>query len=233
MIIGKTSGDLHIIELEDKVESHFIKYHNSPIFAIHYVPSFRYLIVGDGEGILSVWNTDNWKLLIAIPFNLGKIRDISTGLTQDEIVIATQSGQIKRLELNYFNEIECDYQHNDGVNTLLIHPMNNNLLFSAGKDGLLKIWKLKNNEASISLPAHYSAIYRLLTVNNGENFITASRDKSIKIWNSKDLKVNTKLERIAGGHSRSVNDLAKISESKFCSVSDDKKLIIWEIFPEN
>ena len=233
LVIGKTSGDIHVIDLATKIESHFIKYHTSPIFSIHSVNSFRYILVGDGDGIVSVWNADNWKLLIAIPFNLGKIRDISTGFSEHEIMIATQSGEIKRLDLNHFNEIECDYKHSDGVNTLMKNPFDTQFLFSAGKDGLLKVWKFNNEISSISIPAHYSAIYRLLALNSGKNFISASRDKSIKFWDMKDVKVLDKIERKDGGHSHSVNDLAKISETQFCSVSDDKKIIIWEIFPEN
>lgn len=233
LVIGKTSGDIHVIDLTHKAEVHFLKYHTSAIYSIYFVSSFRYVIIGDGDGVVSVWNVDTWKLLIALPFNLGKIRDIAAGFNEHEIVIATQSGEIKRLDLNNFNEIDSSMHHGDGVNSLLNFSLQKKIVLTAGKDGLLKFWKLTNASSNIAIPAHYSAIYRTLSINSGKYFITASRDKSIKIWSANDISVLVKLERKEGGHTRSVNDLAKISETEFCSVSDDKKIIIWEIFPEN
>ncbi|XHR96551.1 hypothetical protein ACFJIV_07785 [Mucilaginibacter sp. UC70_90] len=62
-------------------------------------------------------------------------------------------------------------------------------------------------------------------------FATASMDKSIKIWGSDDFKLYKNISREKGypGHVLSINKLAWGTSDQLLSVSDDKKIISWEI----
>ena len=59
--------------------------------------------------------------------------------------------------------------------------------------------------------------------------MTASRDKTIKIWDAFSADVLKRIERKDGGHSHAVNDLWKKDEMNFVSTGDDKRIIWWEM----
>jgi WD40 repeat protein len=62
---------------------------------------------------------------------------------------------------------------------------------------------------------------------NEDFFVSASRDKSIKIWDRKTFKVIDKKEFKTGGHRNSVNQVLPTDENTFVSCSDDSRIIIW------
>ena len=93
---------------------------------------------------------------------------------------------------------------------------------------MLKVWKWSTSELIAEIPAHNYVIYDIISMNDGHNFITASRDKTIKIWNTGNLSFLQRIDLKVGGHRHSVNCLAKIAEDAFSSGSDDKRIIVWD-----
>jgi WD40 repeat protein len=65
----------------------------------------------------------------------------------------------------------------------------------------------------------------------GNQFITASLDKTIKVWNADFSKVEQRMESKQGGHNRSVNGIVLVDKHTFVTYSDDKKIIIWKKDP--
>jgi WD repeat-containing protein 61 len=84
-----------------------------------------------------------------------------------------------------------------------------------------------------SIPAHEWAIYDIAYSPNSKLFATASRDKTIKIWDSKTFEllkvINKEKDR---GHLNSVNKLIWSTYNNYLiSAGDDRAIIIWEINP--
>jgi WD40 repeat protein len=103
-------------------------------------------------------------------------------------------------------------------------------LLSGGKDGFLNIWSCKNFELIKSLPAHNFALYGICFHPNENIFATASRDKSIKIWDAETIDVLAKLDAKKGGHLNSVNRIYWSNYNNYLvSTGDDKTIIIWDI----
>ena len=63
---------------------------------------------------------------------------------------------------------------------------------------------------------------------NDELILSASRDKTIKVWDN-DLKFIQRLDHKEGGHRHSVNELVIVDENRFASCSDDGKIILWSL----
>lgn len=79
--------------------------------------------------------------------------------------------------------------------------------------------------------AHMFTINHLAFSPDGSLFATASRDKTIKIWDTYSLKLLKVLDTIRhGGHINSVNRLLWLPEM-LVSASDDQRAIIWEVEP--
>lgn len=223
LICGLSNGDVHIFDLSERKEIHFFKYHTSSIFKIAFNPTKNQFYITDSEGNLSIWNSKTFKKLIFLPLNCGKIRDIQISKEGDLIYLACQDETIRCFDTISFNELRKWDAHKNGTNTLLL---NENTLISGGKDGMLRLWNLKNEKQLKEVPAHNFAIYDLTFL---EDFIlSASRDKTIKIWD-KNLNFIQRLDSKTKGHSHSVNKLAVIDRQTFASISDDRRIIFWEI----
>ena len=65
---------------------------------------------------------------------------------------------------------------------------------------------------------------------NGQLLATASRDRTVKIWDAASLELFKVIDTLRfGGHLRSVNRLRWVSDLELVSVSDDRTAAVWKI----
>jgi WD40 repeat protein len=114
------------------------------------------------------------------------------------------------------------------VNAAAFHPTEN-ILLSGSRDAHLRIWDTTIWKTIDSVPAHNYAIYSICYSADRKVFFTASRDKSIKVWNADNFSFLQKADKLnSDGHQHSVNKI--ISFDKWLiSCGDDKKIIGWKI----
>lgn len=226
LAIGLSNGHLHFVDLVQRKELKLYVLHQKGIYAMAENEVKNQLIVGDGEGLISIWNTETLELIIKLPFDCGKIRSIKVSEDGSQIYVGSQDGQLRVIETTYFNVTHDVFAHQDGVGSILL--FNENLVLTGGKDAHLKCWDRKSMTCFQSIPAHNFMIYDILKWDDA-HFITASRDKSIKIWDASSMKVLQKLELKSGGHRHSVNKLIRLNEKHFASCSDDARILVWGI----
>ena len=129
------------------------------------------------------------------------------------------------------NVVDFDF---DFVRTLIGHDGNVCCLDSRIIDGELIIisgsWDKsaiiwRNFEKTITLTGHEQAIWGVKVLQNG-NFLTASADKTIKLWNGSNGVCLWTFE----GHSDCVRGIQVAQdETKFYSVSNDASIKIWDM----
>lgn len=226
LAVGLDNGDLHFFDLKARKELKFYTQHKSGVFSILENPFKKQLYSTDADGNLSIWNTENYELLLFLPFDCGKIRRMCLDETGSKLFLACQDGYIRILETEYFNQIGEFYAHENGVTSLAFHTESKHLI-TGGKDAILRIWNLETMQQIKAIPAHNFVIYDIQFINPTE-FITVSRDKSIKIWSIEKLIVVQKIEFKNGGHIHSVNKIQQLNATTFATCSDDKRIIIWE-----
>jgi WD40 repeat protein len=225
LAIGLASGQIHIVDVHQKRETHHFTQHQAGIFAIFETNDQRLLCVGDADGFLSVWETSSMKLLIILPLSCGKIRSIRQ-LSETSIVIAGGTGDALVLETEFFNEIHRFYAHEDGTSTLCIDRTRNELI-TGGKDGYLRWWDSETFSLKKALPAHKGTIYGIECIDD-DHFVTISRDKSVKIWKASERKVIHKLSYKSSGHRRSINALCSNEKGEFAYAGDDKLIHLFQ-----
>lgn len=229
LVFGTSSGSIHVIDIARKAElKHFVQ-HKTAVFCIRENTWKQHIYSADADGNLAIWKSDSWELLLFLPLQAGKIRDIHLNTDGSLMFLACQDEKIRVFETAGYNEILAFDAHKGGTNCLHLFPLRNNLLLSGGKDGHLRVWNWQEEKMVLEIPAHNFGIYRIIFVNEGLNFITVSRDKTIKLWDAKNCQVIQRIERKHGGHSHAVNDLYKLDEKSFVSVGDDKRIIHWEL----
>lgn len=230
IILGLSSGAIHIIDLVNKQELKHYTQHKSAIFEIYENKFKNQFYTSDADGNLAIWQSETWDLILFLPLGVGKIRSIITNHDGDIIILACQTGEIKFFDTTNFNELFSLDGHSNGTNFLSFVPFNNEkIIISGGKDGFINFWDLTKKVKILGLPAHNFGIYGIIYLNEGNNFVTISRDKSFKVWDTKTLNVTNKIERKQGGHSHAINAVYKKNEFEFITVGDDKRIIHWKL----
>lgn len=227
---GLSNGDMHVIDLEQKTEIKYFQQHRHAIFSLVSISQKNLILAGDADGNLSIWDDHLSKLLLILPLNCGKIRKINVHPDGSLFVVHGQDELIRIFETTNFNELVTLQGHENGANCSTFSVVDSKLLYSGGKDGLLKIWDWQNEQLLKSIPAHNFALYDIIEIPEKHDFVTISRDKSIKVWHTQDLEFQQKIESKQGGHKHSVNAIQCLHESRLYTASDDRKIIQWDVY---
>jgi WD repeat-containing protein 61 len=226
LFIGLFNGDVHIIDLESKQEIKYITYHKKGVYTSLYDSKSNYLAIGSGDGNLSIWDCDNYELLLSQKISESKIRAIE--MLDNVLYIGTTEGVLYLFDVVNMALLQRYVIGEEGINSLCPIPNKNSILLG-GKDAHLTIYKAESNEIILRIPAHNWAVYKTILV--GDKVYSCSRDKTIKEW---DLETMNLIRRYSfpqvKGHTHSVNNLVYISDFNYIvSVGDDKAICIWSL----
>ena len=229
LVVGISNGTLYLFDTVTKKELKCFTQHKTAIFSIEENKDNHHLYVGDEAGYLSIWNTLTWELEMIVNLNCGKVRALHYSSIKKLLFIGKQNGEISIFETEFYNEIKCFRAHKNGVSSILFCEKRD-LIASGGNDAHIRIWNIKG-EPLKAIPAHNYTIYSLVRMSN-DLFLSASRDKSIKIWFGFYDEVIQKIDAKDKGHNFSVNTLVDLNEKEFLSGGDDKKIICFKRFTD-
>ena len=83
----------------------------------------------------------------------------------------------------------------------------------------------KTSQIFSSFQAHFACINSILTISNFF-LLSASVDKTIKVWNQNSWTLNSTIK----GHTGGVWCLVLLQNGFFASGSSDKSIVIWNIY---
>ena len=231
LLIGRGSGSLHVIDLEQRKEIRHLELHRRGIFDIAYDRFMDRFYTAGGDGVLSVLQGKKLQLLRSVPMAEQKLRKLDLDPESGHLAVASGDARVHVIENDMYNEVLTLNAHHPGANAAHFLPDGRTLL-SAGRDGHLDIWDRENaDEVLHHLPAHYYPIYALVSDPGGRILATASRDKTVKVWDPYEGRFLARLDRKGyGGHTRSVNALHWSKGSgHLVSAGDDARVIVWEL----
>lgn len=227
VVAGSGNGGLHVIDLKEKKELHHFTVHTKGIYDFYFDRKGKQLMALGGDGVLTVWSVPSFDLLRKIPLSSEKLRQIAVSKDHGLMAITCGDGTVRLLEPDFFSEIRSIIAHKQGATSVAWHPFKP-VLFTGGRDAMLNAWNAREQYNNLlSLPAHNYAIYSIV-FDESENYMaTASRDKTIKIWDSHSIDLLQRIDVKQGGHTHSINKLLW-SGSDLVSCGDDRKIIVWK-----
>jgi len=230
IVVGNMDGGVHWVDLQDPEKTKNIAHHQKGVFDIQLIHNRIYTL--GGEGMITRWSVEERRTLESFHITNQSLRSMSYNEARNEIAIGASDNNIYILDAKSLSiEHMIRQAHENSVFTVQ-YSLDGNYLLSGGRDALLKVWAIERDFELVSdQAAHLFTINDIAFHPEAHLFATASRDKTIKIWDAENFKLLKVIETIKnGGHINSVNKLYWSSYNNYLlSCSDDQSIIVWEI----
>ena len=234
LAVGSMQGTLYFIDLDNnKVLEPALQFEKS-VYCFETHQNLLYVGTGAGE----LMEIDPLALTVnrTIAVCNQSIRSIDQHPTLPLLALGCSNHSIYLVNLDTFQIIEELVYHKNSVFSVRFSP-DGRYLLSGSRDAFLGVWEINAEQAAAllhTIPAHLFTINSITYLSPLRLFASASRDKSIKIWDADTftlLKVidNTKPDEWTS-HKNSVNCLLWLPKAQLLvSGGDDRNLFVWQI----
>jgi WD repeat-containing protein 61 len=227
LVVGTMSGTMHVIDLNFKKEIHCITFHQESVFDIKRYGNKIFAVSKDGS--ISIWSTEDYSLDKVITISTSSLRMIDFNDTKEEAAIASSDNNIYLLDLRSGKISSVLAGPSNSVFSVAFDKLHDKLL-AGSRDAMLYQYDLGTLNFN-KINAHLYTINHIQILGKGDCFVTASRDKTIRLWNSDTLELLKVIDKEKyNGHVNSVNRLLWLPTSNYLvSGGDDRTVIVWEI----
>ncbi len=229
VVAGNMHGGIHWVDLRHPDRTRNVAHHRKGVFALLRVGDHLYS--GGGQGLLTRWSVGRRRSLESLQLSSAALRAIDYHPGRHELAVGASDRNIYLLDADTL-EVRATITdaHDNSVFTVRYLP-GADLLFSGGRDAHLKSWDLTGSPQCLSAqPAHWFTVNDIACPPDGAWLATASRDKTIKIWDPESLTLQKVLDVARdGGHLNSVNCLYWADHHRqLISAGDDRSIILWD-----
>lgn len=174
---------------------------NDDILSLCFSPdNGRLLAVSTLDNTVKVFFTDSLKLFLNLYGH--KLPVLHISISSDSKLIATCSADknVRLWGLDFGDCHRAFFAHDESIMqvSFIPHPISRedaHIFFSAAKDGLVKTWDGNKFEHIQTLRGHHAEIWALALSRNGDFAVSASHDRSIRIWRQSDEPLFLEEER--------------------------------------
>ncbi len=226
LAIGQRDGKIHIVDFETKQEHKNITTGNSEIFVLEPISTGGF-ISGNAAGEFIIWSV-NAEIISKHIISEKSIRSVAFTKNEDLVAIGCSDDKIYLHTFPEMKLVETYESHTNSVFALRFSSITNALL-SGSRDAQLHIRQPFINQDFAAIKAHLFTINCIVELFDGKFIATSSRDKEIRVWKTNDMTLVKVLNKEKFNvHSHSVNKLLWLKDTnQLISVSDDKKIVVW------
>jgi U3 small nucleolar RNA-associated protein 12 len=181
------------------VQSRILKV-NDDVLSVHFSPDSRLLAVATLDNTVKVFFVDSLKLFLNLYGH--KLPVLNMSISSDSKLIATCSADknVRIWGLDFGDCHKALFGHQDSVMQIAFipHPVDGDekhIFFSASKDRTIKSWDGDKFEQIQRFKGHHGEIWAMTVARTGDFVVTASHDKSIRIWSKSDEPIFLEEER--------------------------------------
>lgn len=169
------------------------------ILSLRFSPDARLLAVALLDNTVKVFFTDSLKLYLNLYGH--KLPVLSMDISYDSKLIVTSSADknIRIWGLDFGDCHKALFGHQDSILQVAFVPHNSDgnghHFFSSSKDRAIKYWDADKFEQIQRIDGHHGEIWALAVAHSGTFFVSASHDKSIRVWRETDEQIFLEEER--------------------------------------
>lgn len=230
--IGARGGYLYQADLSRRKAPRALEAHRADIFALALHPLQPHLISAGGDGLMNIWSRTDLQLLTSFKLSDANIRTLAVSPSGHLLAAGLSDHSIRIFDTENYRQLAILKGHTNSVFTLIWK--NDSTLLSGGRDAMLRKWESKELhqwQETQALPAHMYTINHLLLSPDQKILASASRDKSVKIWDAETLQLLKVMDRpkYEAAHTHSVNRLLWLDHETLLSAGDDKRILSWQV----
>jgi U3 small nucleolar RNA-associated protein 12 len=173
---------------------------NDDVLSIQFSPDSRLLAIATLDNTVKVFFVDTLKLFLNLYGH--KLPVLNMSISSDSKLIATCSADknVRIWGLDFGDCHKALFGHQDSVMQIAFipHPVDGDekhIFFSASKDKTVKSWDADKFEQIQRFKGHHGEIWAMTVARTGDFVVTASHDKSIRIWSKSDEPIFLEEER--------------------------------------
>jgi WD repeat-containing protein 61 len=229
LLAGHRAGGLHKLDLNQKKELAHIDVKGS-VFDIKSVEEKNRLLVASSDGYISFYELDTFKLIKKLKAGDDNTRCLTLHPDREFMAAGFSDNHIRIINLDSMEVTEKLQSQENSV--FCLEFLENKKLLSGGRDAKFRIYEPEDSyKLFLEIPAHMFTINHIAISPDNKYAATASRDKSIRVWDTESWELLKVLDfKKTAGHSHSVNKLLWTAyENILISCGDDKKVIAWQM----
>lgn len=169
------------------------------VLSIRFSPDMRLLALSTLDSTVKVFFCDTLKLYLTLYGH--KLPVLSMDISYDNKLIVTCSADknVRIWGLDFGDCHKAFFAHQDSILSVAFIPNNSegngHHFFSASKDRVIKYYDGDKFEQIQKLSGHHGEIWAMAVAHSGEFVVSASHDKSIRIWSQTDEQIFLEEER--------------------------------------
>lgn len=167
---------------------------NDDVLAVKLSPDMRFVAASLLDSTVKVYYRDTLKFYLNLYGH--QLPVLSIDISHDSKLIVTSSADknVKIWGLDFGDCHKSIFAHEDSVLRVVFEPGTHNFL-SASKDGLVKYWDGVKFAQIQRLDGHHSEVWALAIASDGAFAVSASHDKTVRIWEMTDEPLFIEEER--------------------------------------
>jgi translation initiation factor 3 subunit I len=171
--------------------------HNGAVWCCDVTRDSRTLVTGSADATVKLWDVESGRCLFTFDMKVPvKSTEFSVGenlllITTDPFMGAPSQIHVKRIAKDVADQEDDTLLTIKGpqgrINRAVWGPLNKTII-SAGEDGVVRMWDAESGELLEESEAHEKAVTSLALSPDGSHFITASADKTAKLFDTRTLE---------------------------------------------
>ena len=169
------------------------------ILSIRYSPDSRLIAVALLDNTVKVFFVDSLKLFLNLYGHKLPVLNMDISYDSKLIITCSADKNVRIWGLDFGDCHKALFAHQDSIMQVAFVPHNQDgnghHFFSASKDHMIKYWDGDKFEQIQKLDGHHGEIWAIAVSRTGEFVVSASHDKSIRVWQQTDEQIFLEEER--------------------------------------
>ncbi|KAL9106440.1 MAG: hypothetical protein Q9227_008528 [Pyrenula ochraceoflavens] len=169
------------------------------ILSVRYSPDSRLLAVSTLDNTVKVFFADTLKLYLTLYGHKLPVLDMDISYDNKLIVTCSADKNVRVWGLDFGDCHKAFFAHQDSIMSVAFIPNNTedngHHFFSVSKDQVIKYFDGDKFEQIQKLNGHHGEIWALAVAHSGDFIISASHDKSMRVWSQTDEQIFLEEER--------------------------------------
>ena len=181
-------GEVKIWDVEERRVVQTIAGHSDTIHAVVFSPDAQVVATSSYDQLIKLWDVGTGKEIRTLKDHIDAVYALAFTADGKRLVSGAADRSVKVWDVATGERLYTLGDPLDGINTIALHPSGTRIA-AGGMDRTLRTWELGEKEGKLleSLIAHQAPILEVAYSADGNMLVSASADKTIKIFRAEDL----------------------------------------------